>query len=205
MHVLETKTEYLNLREMRKVVPQYKEYGLKPNELRFIGYYLFNGYNATRAYLSVYNNKNYKKGTASVKGCELLNSSKVMRALKDLFDDWLGEKKLKLEKEIIDVYYRRAFYPLHIFYNEYHEVKPFDEIPEKYHCCIDGIERKYFGKDADRTTVVLKLSNREKALEQLAKYISLFNDADMTVNINSETMNKLHDIFNQNKPMKKVN
>lgn len=45
-----------------------------------------------------------------------------------------------------------------------------DEIPIKYRCCVEGIETRYYGKDADRAVTVIKLVDRKKAREELYKF-----------------------------------
>ena len=48
--------------------------------------------------------------------------------------------------------------------------KKWEEIPEKYRCCIKEIETKAYGKDADRVITKIVLVDRSKARQELVKY-----------------------------------
>lgn len=60
-----------------------------------------------------------------------------------------------------------------------------DDIPQKYRCCVTSIETKYYGKNADRKVTIIKLVDRDKAREQLFKFID-------TVKLNNERLEVIH-------------
>jgi hypothetical protein len=93
----------------------------------------------------------------------------------------------------------QAFYDPTMFFNPDGTVRfqSWDEIPERFRHCIEGMEVKYYGKDADKRVIMLKLVNREKAQMQLAKYIQMIKDvpAVQVIPLGKETEDKLVDIF----------
>ncbi len=180
-----------------------KKTGLSIKEISFTVEYLTNGYNGTQAYLSTIAKKGTSPTTANVECHRYLRKPSVQKAIKEIFDEWLGEKKLKLEKEIIDVLYKRAFYDISIFQTALGQWKKLSDIPEEWHCCIDGTDVKYYGKDANIKVVTLKLANKDIALDKLDKFIGLTKESkDITMDISEETIHMLKDVFNSRKKNK---
>jgi hypothetical protein len=182
----------------KKLIDNWKELGLKPREIRFCAEYVSNGHNGTQAMLSVSFDGRYTYNSAAVEASKWLKTPKIQQAVTRWFERWLDEKKEKMEKEIIDVYYRRAFYPLDVFFDANRKPLPLNKIPREWHCCIDGIEDRYYGKDADVKATVMKLANREKALDTLGKYMTMFKEVSVHEHrITQETADKLGSIFSQ--------
>lgn len=179
--------------------------GTTPKHIKFAAEYMTNGMNAIDAYLKHVARKNISErsmAAVAVEASRILRNPKIQDAIKEIFDIWLSEKKNKLEKEIIAALYARAFYDPTMFINAdgSARIKDADQIPEKWRPAIDGIETRYYGKDADRKVVVWKLANRSQALLELSKYIKLYQDSlGLNMNMSDGVANTLKDIFDDKK------
>jgi hypothetical protein len=177
-----------------------KKEKVKLSHIKFVVEYLNNGMNAGQAYLKhVAKKPDITMDTAYTNGCLLLRNPKIREALRIVITDWLEEKRGKLEKELIDVLYRRAFYDISIFQNENGEFKELEDIPNEWRCCVDGVEKKYYGKDATTSVIILKLADRDRAIDKLDKYIQMTKELSVDVGLTKDTVKSLDEIFNQNK------
>ncbi len=180
---------YLTLRKKNKIPIKH---------IMFVAEYITNRFNGTDAYLKTIAKKTTTYNAAAVEACKLLKNPKICGAIKIVLDEWLAEKKLKLEKQIIDRLYAKAFYDPSIFFNPDGSVKfkKWEDIPEEYRCCVEGMEVKYYGRDADRSVVILKLADQSKAMNELSKYIELYKEASTTEHtLSDDTVNNLKKIF----------
>lgn len=172
-----------------------KKQKLTPKQIKFIAIYLTNGHNGVRAVKEAgYNFKNYN--VCGVEANKLLKKPKINAAIKGVFDKWLDEKKTKLNKEIVDVLYKRAFYDITIFQTSLGKWKKLEDIPKEWRCCIDGVEEKYYGKDAAQRSVILKMANKDIALDKLDKFTGLTRDEDDgKIGLTKDTEELLKNIF----------
>lgn len=182
-----------------------KQKKLSLKHILFISHYITNGFNATDAYANSIARKNARRTSCATHGLETVKRPEIQDAIKIVIDKWLGEKKLKLEKEIIDRLYVKAFYSPEMFINPNGTArfKSWEDIPEKYRCCVEGIEVKYFGKNIGEK-VVIKLADQYRAMAELSKYIELYKGADAanSVTMSEETVVKLAEVFNRGKENK---
>jgi hypothetical protein len=156
---------------------QLKELKLSTKHILFLAYYTSNGFNGREAFEKVASNKKIKPEVASTCASEYLRLPNMRAGLKIIIDSYLTECKDTFEKQIIEQLRVRAFYnPLDIV-DEKGELKykSGDDIPEHLRQCIDGIETRQYGKDGDISRTVFKLANRDKARDELAKYIKILN------------------------------
>lgn len=189
----------------KSIYKRLRKAGIISRHILFLAEYMSNGMNGSEAYIKHIARKNASE--ASRKSCgvhasAILAKPEILEAIKEIFDIWLAEKKVKLEKEIIAVQYARAFYDPTMFVDADGQarIKDVNKIPEKWRPAIDGIEAKYYGKDADRKVVVFKLADRTKALQELSKYIQLYQDSlGLKVDMGEDTIGKLQEIFNDKK------
>lgn len=184
------------------VPKDWQKRGLTLKQCLFIAEYLTNGFIATTAYMKAYKVSTYN--VAGVEANRLIKNVKIRRIIQEYFNDYLGEKKLKLEKEIITVLYTRAFYDPSMFIQPDGQAryKTWTSIPKKYRVCIEGIETKVYGTGQNQVTkTFIKLADREKAMEKLGKYITLFAPDAMTLDLKmtEETANKLANVFKGSK------
>jgi hypothetical protein len=142
---------------------------LDPKDFLFVASYCSNGFKSGDA-ARVAGWKGKTQGDFSAHGYRLLKKESINLAIKRFIDSIIKPFKDKLEYEVLEAYYKRATYRISDFFNSNGTVKPLSEIPEEFICCIDGIEKKYFGKDADRSVVTYQLPNRDNALMMLYKF-----------------------------------
>jgi len=158
----------------------------------FVHYYCENGFNALQAYRSAYSAPGKEipaDQTAGTLGHLLLKNIQVQEGIHTYLESILAPSRTILEKQIFDTLWKRAFYDPSMFLDLDGEVRTIDDpetgiaraiefkdIPEEWRCVIDGIEKKYFGKDAVVYSIVLKLADRDKALDKLDKYIGMTKD-----------------------------
>jgi hypothetical protein len=172
----------INLSIAKKIIPEWKEIGLKPKYIRFLAEYVSNGFNASNAYLKHIARKGIKEESIWVLASNLLRNVKV----KEAFALWkaitLDEVKGKLENKIVDQLMHRAFYDSSTFIGDNGKIIPMSIIPEEWRCCVDSVETKYYGKDAIKV-ITYKLADRDKARQELEKYIEMLKDDNgVTVN-----------------------
>lgn len=185
--------------EAKQLIPGYKKYGLRLKELKFVAEYITNGFNAVQAYInSGYKAKNYRN--CGILGSKMFERPGVIQAVQDHIDRWMAEKKIELNEKIIDVLYCQAFYDPAMFITP--RGKPrfenWEEIPEKWRCCIEGITTKAYGKDALVQLTEISLVSRERSLERLAKFLTIFkiDETDVPVRLSKDTEERLSALFN---------
>ena len=143
---------------------------LSLNEQKFVANYCANGFNGTDAIKK----SGYKLGTktASSMAWQLLQKEEVNKAIKLFLDSVLKPFRDKLEYELLNIYYRRATFSVSTFFTPNGNAKPLNDIPDEWHCCLDGVEKKHFGKDATRTVILYALPNRDASLNKLFDFVT---------------------------------
>ncbi len=187
----------ISLTVAKKVIPEWEKLKLKPKEIKFLTIYINNGFNGTEAYLNSIARSGTSKEAAKTEGGYTLRKPHISKAFKLWKEMYIEVSKEMLEPAIVEQLKRRAFYDIAIFQDDDGEMRPLSEIPEEWRCCVDGTERKYYGKDADVCVVVSKLADRDKAMEKLSKYIGMIEEkgesgsTTINVNIKNNLMNVL--------------
>lgn len=149
---------------------------LTPKEKLFISEYLINGFNGTQAAITT----GYSEKTAKEQAHAILTKVHIKEYIRNTLNEIIGTKKDVLEKQIIDTYYKRAFYDIAQFTNSNGEVD-IDKINDAgYGCIIDGVKKAKTvttGENFDKVEpAVYELADRDKALAQLTKYMKLISD-----------------------------
>jgi hypothetical protein len=131
---------------------------------------------ARGAYRKAYPKANLS--TAGVEACRLLKDPKVQEAIAVELKAVLDDKRLPLEKRILDTWVVRAFYdPTEIL-----DLKGNLKITEAalrkrgLHVCIDSINRKLNAQGL--SYLEYKLANRDTALDMLQRYIAMIKTPD---------------------------
>lgn len=173
---------------------------LKPKHILFISYYINNGLNASQAYREAgFGSKKQSTAAVAVGAHKLITQANIKAAIRLMMDAWLDAQKLKLDRQIIDVLTKRAFYDPKMFIKDDGSpaFEKLEDLPEEWRCVIDGIETKCFGKDADVVKTVVKLANREVSMDKLSKYIILFKEQpqSLSLGLTDEAVNKLEGVF----------
>lgn len=185
-----------NLPIAKKIISSWKQFNLNPKQIKFLSEYVSNNFNASQAYKKA-GYKGKDPDVIKVSACNILTNVNVKAAFRKWKDIWLDTLKEKLEPEIANSYWRRANYKIETFQDEKGKWLPMNDIPEEWKCCIDGYEEKWYGKDADRRTITIKLPDRHKSLEKLEKYIEMIKEKrEVDVNfIPKEAKDKLDAIM----------
>lgn len=153
----------------------------------FAWYYVFNSNNKTdayrRAYCATYNTKKQileidQKGQSNqrcaVEGGNIYRKEYIQQAIQKIREKLEEEISMDVPQSIIEQLQIMCTFDPAMFYNEDGTVKfkNWAEIPEKYRCCVEGMEVKHYGRGEDeKTVIVLKLCSRDKAREALLKII----------------------------------
>ena len=167
---------------------------LKNNHRAFAWYFVFNNNNIADAYnrmrygtfnpqteeLDVVFPQNRKTKTSfpaksAMHGGVLYRKPYIKECIKLIQDKHCEHLLLQHRQSYIEQLQKRAYYNINLFFDEQDRPKPFSEIPPEYHCCIDGIERKRYGKDGDYVESIYKLADKDKARAELAKLTPQFN------------------------------
>jgi phage terminase small subunit len=138
--------------------------------------------NATGAYRRAY--PKASEATAATESSRLLKDPKIQEAISTELKAVLAEKRVPLEKRILDTWIVRAFYdPTEIIdLNGHLKISEKELHKRGLQVCIDSINEKLTAK-GDRY-VEYKLADRDKALDMLQKYIAMIKEPDKNVNLN---------------------
>jgi phage terminase small subunit len=201
------KTEELKpvkLAALKKHTAYLEDLNLKPKELKFCWYYVQSDFNSRKAIeMAGYVMKNVN--SVDSKASQLLSNLKIKQAISRIIQNYIGEVKDNLEKRILQTLSIQAFYDPFMFIDEKGgpAFEVMEDIPEKYRCCIEGIETKYYA-GSQKSSIVIKLVDRKWALEKLSKYIHMIKDhMILEQKLSNESAKKLKDIFDNRPKLKK--
>ena len=180
--------------------------GLSLKEIRFTAEYITNGFNAGKAWFYAVDNKSTKQSTCYTKGCLLLKKEKIKKIIALFMQDFLEEKKGKLERQLVGRLTKMAFYDPSMFITPEGEpaFKDWEQIPEDYRCCVDGIKKSIHRlKDAcDRETIEITLIDRKWAMKELLNYLSLAGlKIDLDLGLDESAKDIFQQVFQQGKQM----
>lgn len=102
----------------------------------------------------------------------LMQREDIKLAIRKGIQKRMSEALDNLDSKLLDTYITRAFYDPADFISDDGEPYALSEIRPELRCVVDGVEKKYFGKDADAFTITLKLANRDTALKTLSDFMS---------------------------------
>lgn len=191
----------LTLPQAKRLIPvNIYNLGLKPREIKFVAAYCTNGFVATDAYKAA-GYKSKTKNSRASRSSTLLSKKNITEAIRRFIDTIIEPFKAKLEYQIVEVYYKRAFYTIDMFYKKDGTLKELDEIEKEWLIVIDGVDRRHFGSNAQEKVMIYQLANRDKALQTLFNFINLekLNDSNTLPQLSDETRTKLKEIFNGKK------
>ncbi len=168
---------------------------------RFCDEYLVD-LNATRAYKVAYS-RCKKDETASVNGSKLLRNTKVQ--------EYISKKQKEIEKRtevtqdmVIQELAKIAFLDIRKLYTENGQLKNIADIDSDVAGAISSLEtlEEYDGYGDNREkigdTKKVKVLDKTKALELLARHLGMFNDKlDVNIKEKEEKKNAISDILSQ--------
>lgn len=144
---------------------------LTDEELAFVCEMVSNGCDKIKAYATVNKITNgHLSKTQYNKVAEIIRKDEVKQLLRRGIQKKMSESLDNLDGKLLDTYIMRAFYDPADFIDDNGDPKTLSEIDENKRCVVDGVEKKYYGKDADEYTITLKLANRDQALKVLGEY-----------------------------------
>jgi len=156
---------------------------LKPDVLKkranFVRFYIEQDFNdAAKAYTKAYGTTG---NTAYSSASRLLKDDKIQQMFANEIAVILKEKRIPLEKRILDTWVARAFYdPTEIIDLDGRLTITTAELRKRgLQVCIDAINEKMTAQGD--TYVEYKLADRDKALDMLQKYIQMVKPFDMKV------------------------
>jgi len=106
---------------------------------------------------------------------QIMKRDKVQKAIAMFWEVVFGDKINNIPKTMVDQLYRRAFTQRSKYFTKEGRLKDGLELEDlgPDECIIDGIEQKYYGKDADVKVIVYKLADRNVAYRELQKLMGL--------------------------------
>lgn len=154
----------------------------------FAWYYVYNGNNKAdayrKAYMSKWNSRDKRLVYQGIKNKKvkmdeftynavmaqtIYNHTYMNEAVKLIREKWEASIKVDIPQTLLEQLKIQCTYDPSIFINVdgSPKFKTWDEIPEEYRCCVEGIESKYHGRNADVKTTIIKLVDRDKARKYL--------------------------------------
>ena len=172
--------------------PDWKKMGATLREVHFAAEYLTNGFNAVKAWTvatgDVFKKIHYQ--VAANRGSDMLRNPRVQQLIGDYTTAWLRGKAYELEHNVLETLEAMAFSDISMFLNPdgTPKFKNWDEIPPTLRRCIDGMERKFYGRDANRSVLNITLAKRSDALKAIANYVALMRNGPLAENSNAMKM-----------------
>lgn len=193
--------ETMTLPTAKKIMPvDIADLGLNPGEYRFVASYCTNGFVAWKAYYSA----GYKAKTQNMlksRSNEMLGRERVASAIRRFIDAVISPYKEKLEYMILEVYYRRAFYRVSMFYDVDGTLRELDEIEKEFPdwmVCIDGIREKSRSTPGVPRITEYILADRNEALRRLSDIVSRVKAQEGSLDrLPSEQRKRLNKIFDK--------
>lgn len=138
--------------------------------------------NATGAYRRAY--PNASEATAATESSRLLKDPKVQEAMSGELAAVIAEKRLPLEKRILDYWITRAFYDPTEIINLRGDLKMTEAQLRKrgLWIVIDGINKKLNARGDEY--MEYRLADRDKAADMLQRYIAMIREPDKNLNVN---------------------
>lgn len=181
--------------ELKKITKYLDDLDLTDRQRKFSYFYVnndFKGADAARKAGCKHSSKKTTEAAAMACQASLLKSiTKVKEAINRIIDNQLRDFN-EIRKRLNDYWWKRASYDIATFIDDDGEFKALKQIPKAWRCCVDGVEKKYYGKDAHVKVVVAKLADRDKAMEKLDRLINMTgNKEDDSNKLTDETMKNL--------------
>lgn len=122
------------------------------------------------------------RNSLSVSTTNLMKNQKVTQAIAEFKDAFNNQQRNEIEDDVYRLAQLRAKYDLRKFADVLVGDSPEEvaeklkHIPEEMAVCIDSVQFKYHGKDADKFTVDFKFADRQKSIEFLSKLTGMMVD-----------------------------
>jgi len=211
------KTQKLTITQIKALTPYLDNFSPRLTNLQraFVWYYCHNGFSAANAAKLAGYKSGSKRGKVNkkstnlyyaVQGNENLNHAYIIDAVQLVVRNIVDIEKNSIEPKLFENWMSQAFYDPALFVNPDGTIafRSWDEIPQQYHCCVISIEKKYYGRNADKEVIVIKLADKKYAQDKLDKLIQLTKEpSEIDVNLKEETLDRLENILSGKKRKKK--
>ena len=174
--------------------PDWRKMGANLRQVHFAAEYLTNGFNATKAFkacsANVFKSENLPDSFAACHGSDMLRVPVVQQLISGYTSAWLRGKAFELEHNLLTTLKALAFYDVSMFFNPdgTPKFRSWDEIPVELRRCIEGMEIKFYGRDANRSVLNITLAKRSEALKAISTYVSLMRTGPLAEHNNSTKM-----------------
>lgn len=166
-------------RTAEDLFPDWKKTGATIKEAAFAAEYLITKFNARQAMKNI--DPALTESSATSLGSTLLRSPVVQQLLYEYTSTWLRGKAFELEHNLIETLQALAFYDVSSFINPdgTPRFSKWEEIPVPLRRCIEGIEVRFFGAQANRQTVNFTFAKRNDALKTIASYVAIMRNGPL--------------------------
>lgn len=172
-----------------------EDLGLTQKELKFVGEYCTNGFDAVAAMKAA---KLLPEDTTSTTGrlrsLELLNKQNIITAVNRFVSSELDPYRDKLNYQILSLMQARAFYDPDTFFEADGTARPLTQIPPHLRQAIDSVEVKHYGKDGNVLETVYKLADKGQAIKSLRELLDRKAGPDDD-SMNTGTRARLNEVF----------
>jgi len=174
-------------------LPEIVDLGLSLKEVKFVGEYCNNRFNATEAVRLA----KILPSTASdiecrLEGMKLSNRGDIKKAVQRFVQSIVEPIRDSIEATLLQQTVERATYDVKDFYDDEGNMKPMSELTQLQRSCIDGIEKQSLGKDSIHTKYVL--ANKDVASKQLRELLKKTEDGVET-NTSEEARARVSNVF----------
>jgi len=157
---------------------------LKPKEREFVvNYVLYQGDWEKALIMSGMTSEYYYK-----LGARYCQKEKIQVAIELFRDIVLGDKIVEIANKLIDQNERIAFTKRAKYFDAKGQLKEgltLDDLGED-DCLVDSIERKWYGKDADKEVIIIKWADRGASRRELTKLLEISAGTFKKTNINKQ-------------------
>lgn len=166
-------------RTAEDLFPDWRKSGATIKEAAFAAEYLITKFNARQAMKNI--DPALTESSATSIGSNLLRSPVVQQLLYEYTSAWLRGKAFELEHNLMETLQALAFYDVSIFINPdgTPRFSKWEEIPVPLRRCIEGIEVRFFGAQANRQTVNFIFAKRNEALKTIASYVAIMRNGPL--------------------------
>lgn len=140
--------------------------GLSIQELRFVREVCTRGFDYAKAHeIAGFVGENYYDHR--IEGRKLAAKENIAEAIKRFIDVAIGPYIETLQYEVVEKLRNMATWDVLDFFNDDGSVKQLSDIPEDKRVAIEGVNIRFYGKDAQRKVVEFKLTDRKNIMSML--------------------------------------
>jgi phage terminase small subunit len=151
-------------------------------QTKFVNYFIEQDFrNATAAYQRAFPKASGE--SARRNASRLLTKADIQEYMSAVIAEVLQRDKITLEKRILDIWLKRAFYdPAEIVDDKGTLLHSLEELSRRgLSVCVEGIETRRSAQGTETTKI--KLADRDKALEMLQQYIQMIKPQTQKIEI----------------------